>query len=92
MAALIRRAEEGGSWRVRVSLARTGMWIRSLGRVADGFSVIEPSQDDIADLLETHASGFGQLTAVRHAAILRDTPAMEGPAMPLGSSAAEWLR
>jgi crotonobetainyl-CoA:carnitine CoA-transferase CaiB-like acyl-CoA transferase len=92
MAALIRRAEEGGSWRVRVSLARTGMWIRSLGRVADGFSVIEPSQEDIADLLETHASGFGQLTAVRHAAILRDTPAMEGPAMPLGSSAAEWLR
>ena len=92
MAALIRRAEEGGSWRVRVSLARTGMWIRSLGRVADGFSVIEPSHENIADLLETHASGFGQLTAVRHAAMLQDTPAMEGPAMLLGSSAAEWLR
>lgn len=90
MAALLRRAEEGGSWRVRVSLARTGLWIRGLGRVADGFSVTEPTQDDIADLLETHASGFGALTAVRHAAILSATPAMEGAAMPLGSSPAEW--
>jgi hypothetical protein len=91
MAAMIRRAEEGGSWRVRVSLARTGMWIRSLGRMADGFSVIEPSQENIADLLETHASDFGELTAVRHAALLQETPAMEGPAMKLGSSAATWL-
>lgn len=91
MAAWIRRATEGGSWRVRVSLARTGMWLRSLGRI-DGFSAVEPTQADIADLLETHPSGFGPLTAVRHAAILADTPAFEAlPAMPLGSHPAEWL-
>jgi len=90
MAAMLRRAEEGGSWRVSVSLARTGMWLRTLGRIG-GFVVTEPTQDDIADLLETHPSDFGRLTAVRHAAILADTPAMEGPAMALGSSPAEWL-
>lgn len=91
MAAWLRRAEEGGSWRVRVSLARTGLWLRTLGRI-DGFAAAEPTQADIADLLETHPSGFGPLTAVRHAAILADTPAFEAlPAMPLGSHAAEWL-
>jgi hypothetical protein len=90
MAALIRRAEEGGTWRVRVSLARTGIWLRSLGRI-DGFSASEPTQNDIADLLETHDGGFGPLTAVRHAAILAATPAVDGPAMQLGSSQAEWL-
>jgi len=91
MAAWLRRADEGGSWRVRVSLARTGMWLRSLGR-HDGFAAAEPTQADIGDLLETHASGFGPLTAVRHAAILADTPAFEAwPAMPLGSHAADWV-
>ena len=91
MAAWLRRAEEGGSWRVRVSLARTGMWLRTLGRI-DGLAATEPTQADIADLLETHPSGFGLLTAVRHAAILADTPAFEAlPAMPLGSHPAEWL-
>ncbi|GAA5164482.1 CoA transferase [Amycolatopsis dongchuanensis] len=32
MTALRRRALEGGSWRVRLSLARTGLWLDSLGR------------------------------------------------------------
>ncbi len=90
MAAWLRRAEEGGSWRVRVSLARTGMWLRTLGRI-DGLGAAEPDQAGIADLLETHESGFGPLTAVRHAAILADTPAFEAsPAMPLGSHPAAW--
>ena len=91
MAAWLRRAEEGGSWRVRVSLARTGIWLRTLGRI-DGLAASEPTQADIHDLLETHPSGFGPLTAVRHAAILADTPAFEAlPAMPLGSHPPAWV-
>ena len=31
MTALLRRARDGGSWRVRVSLARTGQWIVERG-------------------------------------------------------------
>ncbi|MDW8315134.1 MAG: CoA transferase [Rhodovarius sp.] len=91
MAAWLRRAEEGGSWRVRVSLARTGHWIRGLPRIPNGFSVTEPTQEEVADLLETEESGFGPLTTVRHAALLEGITPRPSPAMPLGSSPAEWL-
>ena len=90
MAAWLRRAEEGGSWRVRISLARTGHWIRGLPRVEGGFAVANPTQDDVADLLEKHESGFGPLTTARHAAVLEGIAAHPGPAMPLGSSEAAW--
>ncbi len=35
IAALIRRIDEGGSWHVRVALARTGLWLREMGRVPE---------------------------------------------------------
>jgi len=93
MAALLRRAEEGGSWHVRVSLAGTGQWLRGLGRVSGGFATPDPDQASIADLLEETDSGFGRLTALRHAAEMSGTPACwDLPAMPLGSHPAEWGR
>ncbi|MGN5480666.1 CoA transferase [Cupriavidus basilensis] len=52
MAALHRRATEGGSWHVRVSLAQVGRWLRGLGRVAGGLRAPEQKIDDVADLLE----------------------------------------
>jgi crotonobetainyl-CoA:carnitine CoA-transferase CaiB-like acyl-CoA transferase len=91
MAALYRRATIGGSWHVRVSLARTAHWLRSLGRVRDGFACTDPGQDDVADLLEQTNSGFGRLTAVRHAAQLSETPVRwDRPSVPLGTHPAEW--
>lgn len=92
MIALKRRAEIGGSWRVRTSLARVGHWLQSLPRVAGGLAARDQTAADVADLLETKPSGFGTLTSVRHAAILSATPAHWAlPAMPLGSHAAEWV-
>ena len=41
-AALQRQQREGGSWQVQVSLARTGQWLRGLGRVPDGIAVGKP--------------------------------------------------
>ena len=38
MMALLRKAQEGGSWHVRVSLAQTGHWLTSLGRLDNGFA------------------------------------------------------
>ncbi len=70
-AALIRQAREGGSWHVRISLARTALWLRSLGRVADGFEVAPP---DAGDYAEESQSGWGRLMAVRHSARLSHTP------------------
>lgn len=92
MAALHRRAVEGGSWHVRVSLAQVGQWLRSLGRVPDGLRVPDQHIDEISDLLEVQESGFGELTVVRHAARLSETPAHWAlPSVPLGTHAPEWL-
>ncbi len=89
--ALHRRATEGGSWHVAVSLARTGHWIRGLGRVHNGFAAGNPITADVADLMETTPSGFGPLTAVRHAALLSETPARwERPSVKLGSDPPAW--
>ena len=90
MTALARRVTEGGSWHVRVSLAQTGHWIRSLGRI-DGLSVPDPGFDDVGDRLYEVDSGFGKLTAVRHAAALSETPARwERPSVPVGTHAPVW--
>jgi crotonobetainyl-CoA:carnitine CoA-transferase CaiB-like acyl-CoA transferase len=89
--ALARRCTEGGSWHIRVSLAQTGKWLRQLGRIEDGLSCHETSFDDVQDLLEERDSGFGRLTAIRHAAQLSETPARwERPSMPLGAHPAAW--
>ena len=91
MMALGRRMREGGSWHVRVALARTGHWLQGLGRLEDGFAVETPEFGDNSDLLETSKSGFGRLTAVRHSARLSRTPAgWARPSVPLGSHAPEW--
>jgi crotonobetainyl-CoA:carnitine CoA-transferase CaiB-like acyl-CoA transferase len=92
MAALMRRSREGGSWHVRLSLAQTGHWLRHLGRIEAGLQMAMPGFDDIAGLTEQHASGFGMLTTVAHAARMSGTPVRwDLPAMPLGSHAPAWL-
>lgn len=90
MSALLRRAREGGSWHVRASLAQTGSWLRSLGRI-DGLGAKDPARGDILDCLEETPSAFGRLSAVRHPAILSETPARWArPSVPLGTHAAMW--
>jgi hypothetical protein len=87
-AALQRQQREGGSWLVQVSLARTGHWLRGLGRVADALAVAKP---DFAPYLETTDSGFGRLSALRHAAQLSATPpGWDRPSMPPGTHALAW--
>lgn len=93
MTALARRATQGGSWHVRVSLAQAGHWIRSLGHVPDGLQCADPDSDIVQDRLEQNDSGFGRLTTVRHAARMSETPPhWARPAVPLGTHAAEWPR
>ncbi len=83
-----RQALEGGSWHVKVSLAQTGHWLRSLGRVANGFSVERPK---VTPYIETAASGFGELAAMAHCAKFSRTPTRWArPSMPPGTHAPEW--
>jgi crotonobetainyl-CoA:carnitine CoA-transferase CaiB-like acyl-CoA transferase len=87
-AALLRQQVEGGSWQVRVSLARTGQWLRELGRVEHGF---EAPKADFTGLMETTPSGYGALTAMRHAAEFSHTPARwTRPSVPPGTHALAW--
>jgi crotonobetainyl-CoA:carnitine CoA-transferase CaiB-like acyl-CoA transferase len=91
MMALARKAKEGGSWHVRVSLAQTAHWLMGLGRVADGFDCADPKFADIADLTEEMDTPAGRLTYVRHAARLSQTPALWArPSVPLGTHAPVW--
>jgi crotonobetainyl-CoA:carnitine CoA-transferase CaiB-like acyl-CoA transferase len=90
MTALARRAREGGTWHVRLSLAQTGYWLRGLGRI-DGMGGPNPGFDDVQDRLEDSASGFGRVTAVRHSAVLSETPPhWARPSVPLGTHPPAW--
>ena len=92
MAALLRRAQEGGSWMVKVSLAGTGWWLRNLGRLEGGFNASVPKLAELMPLTEEMETGFGRLTALRDAAILSETPShwAQG-SVPLGTHAPAWL-
>ena len=72
--ALLRRARVGGSWHVRVSLAQTAQWLRSLGPVNEGMLAVDPNFDDAMGYTEESDSAFGRLTAIRHAGQLSDSP------------------
>jgi crotonobetainyl-CoA:carnitine CoA-transferase CaiB-like acyl-CoA transferase len=91
MMALARKAQEGGSWHVRVSLAQTGRWLTRLGRVENGFACPDPKFEDVTDLLDEMETPFGRLGFVRHAGVLGKTPARWArPSVRLGTHAPVW--
>jgi len=91
MMALARKAQEGGSWHVRVSLAQTGHWLTGLGRVDNGFACPEPTGEDLKSLTDEMDTPFGRLTFVKHAAVLSETPAFWArPPVKLGTHAPVW--
>jgi len=63
-AALLKQATEGGSWQVDVSLARTGLWLRSMGQHNGWLNTasIDPEQH-----LQSYTSDYGDLRALPHA-------------------------
>jgi hypothetical protein len=64
---------------------------RSFGRVSNGFDAADPRYEDIGAYLETSPSGFGALTALRHAGQLSHTPPhWTLPSVPLGTHPARW--
>ena len=90
LVALARRARDGGSYLVRVSLAQTGRWVDGLGRV-DGRSVRDQTLETIQDLLADMDSPFGRLRHVVPAARLSETPAFwSRPVVPLGTHPPAW--
>jgi len=91
MAALARRATEGGSWHVRVSLAQTGRWLQSFGLLPDGWKAPDVSIDDVRDCLGSVQSEFGRVLGVLPAERLEETPArFDLPPARIGAHEAKW--
>ena len=88
LTALHRRATEGGSWLVRVSLARTGKWIVDRGLIENFSSVpAELPGDELHDLIMQ----TGKFTHLRPVLELSETrPYWERLPSPLGSHPAAW--
>jgi crotonobetainyl-CoA:carnitine CoA-transferase CaiB-like acyl-CoA transferase len=91
MVALARRATEGGSWHVRVSLAQAGRWLQSMGQIEDGWRWPEVTSEELQDCMETVDSPFGRIRGTSPAERLTETPAFYGrPPVPIGTDAAAW--
>ncbi len=85
--ALARRAREGGSWLVRVALARTAKWIVDRGMV-DAASAQPP---EAAGLVMDTQSPAGLITHMKPVVQLSETPARWArPPVPLGHHPPEW--
>ncbi|MFE6691559.1 CoA transferase [Streptomyces sp. NPDC057743] len=89
---LRRRATEGGSWRIRVTLAGVCHWVQELGLLAreDVLDLPRPGGTPLA-ALSTTATDFGPITepATPFAYGGRPVP-QPGRRSPLGSAALQW--
>jgi crotonobetainyl-CoA:carnitine CoA-transferase CaiB-like acyl-CoA transferase len=99
MVALLRRATEGGSYHVKVSLVRSCMWVQDLGLLtpeqyqsappADIFPdrlTKDPSAFTFLPTLVNETSPFGTLTRLAPAVKYSDLPAIDLlPVVPYGS-------
>lgn len=89
MAALERRATAGGSYHVKVALARASMWVQSLGLQEPPASPVPV--DALRPVLRSRPSPFGMLEQLEPVARMSVTPPHWAlPPAPLGSSAPCW--
>lgn len=91
MSALYRRATEGGSYHVEVSLTRTAMWLLSLGLRKDA-NIPGRMPDNMQDYLIDHETCFGNIRHLRPAVECAATPShFKYPVSALGSSKPQWI-
>jgi len=94
MAALARRARDGGSYMVRLSLAQTAHWLRSLGRVEgddDPRQLPDPDMASISDLTIETDTPWGKLTHLApHLEMSETPPHWRRPTVPLGTHDPVW--
>jgi crotonobetainyl-CoA:carnitine CoA-transferase CaiB-like acyl-CoA transferase len=94
MEALRRRATEGGSWLVRVSLMQTAHWLKRLGRFGlseDARDMTDPELRDVMDLTMETESTFGTIRHLAPAITLSETPSFWAtPPVPLASHPPVW--
>jgi len=74
IAALRRRAKEGGSYHVRISLTRAAMWYQSLGRFASTDFVPGPDQVMVPPETITRQTPYGEIHRLAPQVKLSKTP------------------
>ncbi len=90
--ALARRAREGGSYHVRVSLCRSGMTIYKQGHVSYDKPDLGLSPAELDSIMIETTGGHGTLKHLAPVLKLSETkPYWERPSPVLGSSQPEWL-
>ena len=94
MVALARRAREGGSWLVRISLAQIGRWLVNRGEVPEAQLKDVPKEftpEEIARWTITSDTPMGRLHHLGPVVRLSQTPARWArPSVPLGHHAPAW--
>jgi crotonobetainyl-CoA:carnitine CoA-transferase CaiB-like acyl-CoA transferase len=94
MAALARRAREGGSWLVRISLAQVGKWIVDLGEVAESAARDAPAEfapDELERWSMVSETPSGPLRHLAPIVQMSETqPYWARPSVPLGYNRPEW--
>ena len=94
MVALARRAREGGSWLVRISLAQTGRWLVGQGQVPEAELQGVPeefSPEEIAGWSTTSDTPIGRLRHLRPVVRLSvRPPRWDRPTVPLGYHEPVW--
>ena len=95
MVALGRRAREGGSYLVRVSLAQTGRWLSETPRVDPEAMASRPPdlpQERIDELMTSSETPFGRLRHFAPVARLSETPPRwDLPTAPLDNDPPAWV-
>ena len=94
MVALARRARQGGSWLVRISLAQTGRWLVDRGEVPTASLENVPNELPQADIdrwsIES-AAPAGRLRQLGPTVQLSETPPFWArPSVPLGYNQPVW--
>ncbi|OGT46379.1 MAG: hypothetical protein A3E83_06235 [Gammaproteobacteria bacterium RIFCSPHIGHO2_12_FULL_41_20] len=91
MAALLRRATEGGSYHVKVSLARSAMWVQDLGYIDEDIFKKAPTQDNYPVKLITEKTPYGKLTHLASAIEFSNMPTVKlKPVVPFGANEPKW--
>jgi len=90
--ALARRAREGGSYHVRVSLCQSAMFIQRQGQVAIPDPKIDIADEELEAIMEAEDTGYGPLKHLKPIIKMPKTPPYwERPAPALGADSPVWL-
>src|SRR5215468_4145607 len=94
MVALARRAREGGSWLVRISLAQTGRWLVDLGEVSGAALKDVPKELPQADIGRWSVESDTPVGHLRHLGptvrLSETPPRWARPSVPLGHNEPVW--